>query len=156
MLCIISSTSPSVSPAVPPRFRNDREGIDEENNEIVCQVPRPRYILLIIWLHKQYTSFWCYIHDTFAKCLDSKRDGVSHEAVGKDISSSKTEDSQEWKYQGQGGCFASWGLSLRRIYLGYLLEHFNLPHLNHYICLTCWAAKPYWLPYAFICRKLPS
>ena len=23
------------------------------------------------------------------------------------------------------------GLSLRRYYLGYLLEHFNLPHLNH-------------------------
>ena len=25
------------------------------------------------------------------------------------------------------------GLSLRRFYLGYCLEHFNLPHLNHYI-----------------------
>ena len=27
------------------------------------------------------------------------------------------------------------GLPLRRYYLGYLLEHFNLPNLNHYICL---------------------
>ena len=28
------------------------------------------------------------------------------------------------------------GLSLRRYYLGYSLEHFNLPQLYHYICLT--------------------
>ena len=27
------------------------------------------------------------------------------------------------------------GKSLRRCYLGYLLEHFNLLHLNHYTCL---------------------
>ena len=30
---------------------------------------------------KQYASFCCFLHDTFAKCLDSERDGVSHEAV---------------------------------------------------------------------------
>ena len=28
------------------------------------------------------------------------------------------------------------GLSLRRYYLGYSLEYFNLPQLYHYICLT--------------------
>ena len=26
------------------------------------------------------------------------------------------------------------GLSLIRYYLGYLIENFNLPHLNHFIC----------------------
>ena len=32
--------------------------------------------------------------------------------------------------------FLSIGLLLRSYYLGYLEDHFNLPHLNHYICLV--------------------
>ena len=57
--------------------------------------------------HKTVFLFLLFFPDNFAKCLDSERDGVSHEAMDQEISSSKEEDSQEWNYQGQGGCFAS-------------------------------------------------
>ena len=97
MLCLTLSTRPSVYYMVRIKFRSDCKGVDEENNEMVRQVLHPWPIILPRHT-KQYASFCCFFHATSAKSI---RDGVSHETVGREISSSKAEDSQEWNYQGQ-------------------------------------------------------
>ena len=87
------------------------------SHKIVCH-----FLLLLLW-------------HSFAKCLDSERDGVSHEAVSKQISSRMAEDSQEWSYQGQDGCFAS-----SRVY------HYQPHSHKHKLLSTLQRASLYDLP----------
>ena len=105
ILCLISSTSLSVpcsTSKISERLWRNRWRQQLNGPPSTTPMTDP-----ITWSHKTVCPFCCFLHDTFAKCLARFRTRWSEPWSSEDISSSKAEDSQEWNYQGQDGCFAS-------------------------------------------------
>ena len=104
MLCLISSTSPSVSCSTPKiseqlwmnRWREQRNGTPS-----TTPMTDP-----ITWSHKTVNLFLLFL--SWHLCQVSRfRMRWSQPWSSEDISSSEAEDNPEWNYQEQGECFAS-------------------------------------------------
>ena len=68
--------------------------------------------------------------------ISKKIGGLYGGRIKQSVSEEKDRQSEGYTALSPCGPISFLGLTLRRYYLGYLLEHFNLSHLNHYICLS--------------------